>query len=417
VTVTALRGHDMPDELESGAHRLHSGAPWWLLQDGLADLSAPIRGPVDVAIVGAGVTGALIADTLSASGARVAILDRRAPATGSSAVSTGLLQYEIDTPLNELIDRVGESAAVEAYRWSWDAIDRLAAIAATLPSGAGFERKPSLYLASRRRDRGGLDREQEARARFGFESAQLTRREVLTRYGAPSHGALLTSQAGQVDPVALTRGLLSRAIGRGASLQPWTTVRDLRPAGTRLVLDTDRGEVTAGQVVFAMGYEMPPRLLPDGVRLHSTFALVTEPAEDLGRWGGNCLLWETARPYTYARTVDGGRVICGGEDFPFKNPDARDALVAPRARRLEKRLRKLLPDIRLRTAFTWSGTFAETRDSLPIIGPSRELHGAFVALGYGGNGITFGVIAADILCQLLRGELPPRDIRMFDPAR
>jgi len=115
--------------------------------------------------------------------------------------------------------------------------------------------------------------------------------------------------------------------------------------------------------------------------------------------------------------TEGNRVICGGEDFPFKNPEARDALLAPRARRLEKRLAKLLPDVRLRTAFSWSGTFAETRDGLPLIGPCSELHGAFVALGYGGNGITFGVIAADILRDLLMGRTAPNDFSLFDPAR
>jgi glycine/D-amino acid oxidase-like deaminating enzyme len=407
----------MSKELESGAHRLHSGAPWWLLENGLVELSAPIAGPVDVAIVGAGITGALIADALSSEGARVALLDRRTPATGSTSVSTGLLQYEIDTPLSALIDLIGEAGAVEAYRWSWDAIDRVESIAGRFPGAAGFERKPSLYLASRRRDQGELDREHDARICHGFESERLSRRATVERYGIPSRGALQTSQAGQVDPVQLTRGLLSCAIARGAALQANTTVHDIRPAGGRFVLGTDRGEVTAGQVVFAMGYEMPPQLLPDLVKLHSTFALVTEPADDLGQWGGRCLVWETSRPYTYFRTAADGRVVCGGEDLPFKNPDARDALLAPRARRLEKRLSKLLPGIRLRTAFTWSGTFAETRDGLPLIGPSRELHGAFVALGYGGNGITFGVIAADIICCLLRGGHPPRDIRIFDPAR
>ena len=412
----ALRGHDMPDELESGAHRLHSGAPWWLLQNGLAEPSAPICGPIDVAVVGAGITGALIADTLSGQGVRVAVLDRRSPATGSSAVSTGLLQYEIDRSLSDLIELIGESDAVLAYRWCWDAIDRLETIAATLPGSAGFERKPSLYLASRRRDRSELDREHEARIQHGFLSERLTRREVLDRYGIPSHGALHTSQAGQVDPVAMTRGLLSRSLDRGAALQGQTTVQDIRRNGSRYVLETDRGEVTAGQVVFAMGYEMPPRLMSDIVQLHSTFALVTEPADDLGRWGGRCLVWETNRPYTYLRTVQ-RRVICGGEDFAFKNPDARDALLAPRVRRLEGRLAKLLPGTRLRTAFTWSGTFAETRDGLPLIGPSEALHGGFVALGYGGNGITFGVVAADILCRLLAGQGCPRDYRMFSPAR
>ena len=299
----------MSDELDSGAHRLHSGAPWWLLTNGLADLSAPGGGPFDVAIVGAGITGALIADALSAEGARVALLDRRPPATGSSAVSTGLLQYEIDVPLSDLVTKVGEASAVLAYRLSWNAIDRLEEIAASLPSPVGFSRKPSLYLASRRRDRKHLDAECEVRVRHGFDSERLSRREVVDRFGLPGHGALHTSQAGEVDPVALTRALLERTLSRGGALLPLTTVRDLRRSAGRFILETDRGEVTAGQVVFALGYEMPPRMLSGLVHLHSTFAVVTEPADDLGRWGGRCLVWETARPYTYMRT-DGNRVIC-----------------------------------------------------------------------------------------------------------
>lgn len=407
----------MSDELEAGAHRLHSGAPWWLLHNGLADLSAPVRGPVDVAIVGAGITGALVADTLTSEGARVAMFDRRSPATGSTAVSTGLLQYEIDRPLYDLIDLIGEDNAVRAYRWSWDSIDRLEGIVAAFPDLAGFRRKPSLYLASRPADARALHREHQVRAGHGFEVDAMTGPQVMAEFGVPCHGALRSAQAGLVDPVALTRGLLLRSMERGAALQGRTAVRDLRRSGRQFVLETERGEVRADQVVFALGYEMPPRMLTDAVKLHSTFALVTEPADDLGCWDGRCLLWETRRPYAYLRPASGGRVICGGEDVPFKDPDARDALMAPRVRRLERRLSKLLPDVRLRTAFTWSGTFAETRDSLPLIGRSAELHGAFVALGYGGNGITFGVIAAEILCGLLRGRVAGQDIQMFDPAR
>ena len=407
----------MSEGLDSGAHRLHSGAPWWLLHNALSEQSVPLRDPVDVAVIGAGVTGALIADAMSAAGARVALFDRRPPVTGSSAVSTGLLQYELDVPLHRLIDSIGEENAVRAYRLSWDAIDRVEQIARSLERDVGFERKPSLYIASRRRDRKELDQECEVRTRHGFETERWSGAEADERYGIPCHGALHTPQAAMIDPVAFSVGLLARALGRGAALLPRTTVSDLRRNGTGYVLVTDRGEVAASQVVFALGYEMPPKVLTDTVKLHSTFAIVTEPSEDLGRWNGRCLVWETARPYAYMRPVGSGRVICGGEDLPFKNPDARDALLAPRARRLETRLSTLLPESQLQTAFSWSGTFAETRDGLPLIGPSAELHGAFVALGYGGNGITFSVIAADMLCDLLQGRGGTTPFRLFDPAR
>ena len=35
------------------------------------------------------------------------------------------------------------------------------------------------------------------------------------------------------------------------------------------------------------------------------------------------LLWEAARPYFYLRTTEDGRLIMGGLDEPFRNPDLR----------------------------------------------------------------------------------------------
>src|SRR4029434_9404128 len=65
----------------------------------------------DVAVIGGGVTGALTAYHLARAGAGVVVLDRRAIGCGSTSASTGLLQYEIDTPLYKLIDLLGADHA------------------------------------------------------------------------------------------------------------------------------------------------------------------------------------------------------------------------------------------------------------------------------------------------------------------
>ena len=90
-------------------------------------------------------------------------------------------------------------------------------------------------------------------------------------------------------PVAAMVNQAARVMAAAHELVPvdfWTKVRAVRIGGPGYELDTDRGEVTAAQVVFALGYEMPPRMLSGLVNLHSTFAIVTEPVEGLGRWGG-----------------------------------------------------------------------------------------------------------------------------------
>ena len=88
---------------------LHDGHPYWLAKNGLLRSYPVLRERVecDVLIVGAGISGALIADALSHAGMRVCVIDKREAGWGSTAASTALLQYEIDVELQELAELVG----------------------------------------------------------------------------------------------------------------------------------------------------------------------------------------------------------------------------------------------------------------------------------------------------------------------
>jgi len=53
-------------------------------------------------------------------------------------------------------------------------------------------------------------------------------------------------------------------------------------------------------------------------------------------------------------------------------------------------------------------------DGLPFIGPHRRYPGHLFALGYGGNGMTFGFLAADLLLERLKGaEGPDQELFAF----
>ena len=394
--------------------RLHSGAPFWLLRDGLQEMGPPEPPPrsCDVVVIGAGITGALVADALSAEGLAVLVLDKRAPASGSTAASTALLSYEIDINLIDLTRMLGASRAVRAYRLSQTAINELATIAARLPQSAGFVHCASVRLASQQRHGPKLQREVVLRQRHGLDAEYWPAKQVEETYGFPSHGAIHTGTAGVLDPVRFTRSLLRRALTRGTTLLSRTPVRDVRPVGDGLCVVTDQGATQARWVVYAMGYEMPPELRSGMVALHSTYALVTEPLETLGHWQGACIVWETARPYSYMRATEDCRVMIGGADMPFKDAAWRDRFMPDRIRRLEQQLRKWLPALEPRTAFTWAGTFGETRDGLPYIGPLPNCPQALYALGYGANGITFGAIAARVITDICMGR-PNDDVELF----
>lgn len=81
-------------------------------------------------MIGGGITGALIADELSKHGHQVVVLERRDVGWGSSAASTALLQYEIDTHMTDLAKRYGEDDAVLAYRACAEVIGELESLAA-----------------------------------------------------------------------------------------------------------------------------------------------------------------------------------------------------------------------------------------------------------------------------------------------
>src|SRR5262249_23827271 len=145
----------------------------------------------------------------------------------------------------------------------------------------------------------------------------------------------------------------------------------------------------------------------DLVALHSTYALTTFAVENNARAPtsrDDIVMWDTGRPYTYLRYAQDGRVMVGGGDVPFRNAVWRDRLMRAKTRAIEKELGRLAPGTERETEFAWAGTFGETLDGLPCIGPVAGMPRVLAALGYGGNGIVFSVIASRILRDIILGE-------------
>ena len=107
------------------------------------------------------------------------------------------------------------------------------------------------------------------------------------------------------------------------------------------------------------------------------------------------------------RTTREGRVIVGGEDEDFVNPKQRDALISQKTRTLAKKFGQLFPDTPLEVAYAWAGTFATTKDGLAYLGVHPRFPHTYFALGYGGNGITFSLIAAEIIRDSFMGRKNP----------
>ena len=146
--------------------------------------------------------------------------------------------------------------------------------------------------------------------------------------------------------------------------------------------------------------------------LKSTFALVSEPLDSFEGWPDRSLIWESVRPYFYLRTTSDNRAIIGGEDVLYATAHKSEQLIAEKTKKLQRRFTKMFPCLDLEVSYTWAGTFGETKDGLAYIGQTPDFPNAYFALGYGGNGITFGVIAAKIVADLYLGRTNP-DAHIF----
>jgi glycine/D-amino acid oxidase-like deaminating enzyme len=394
---------------------LHTGPPFWLVRDGLPATYPALRqnASADVVVLGAGITGALVAYELVNAGADVIVIDRADVASGSSAATSGLLLYDTDASLEELIPSVGAAGAARVYQLGLQAIDKIERLTQSLDNPCGFARRQSLYLASRRRHVSALKRECEHRQKLGLDVAFLAPADLESRYSFSAPGAIYSGGTAEIDCYRFTHALLAAAARRGARIYDRTNVTAIGNDAHGIRLEIDDGHhLRSSRLVCATGYDVSLFLKRSPGKLASTWAFVSEPLDDFAGWRDRCLIWETARPYLYIRSTDDGRLLAGGEDEPYPYRHRRRTRLASKTERLLGRTRGMFPHMQLEPACSWSGTFATTRDGLPFIGELGEHPHIWFAFGYGGNGITFSVIAATLLGDWFVGRDNP-DARLF----
>lgn len=387
--------------------KLRSKEPYWLLKNGLIGTFPSLQKKIscDILVVGGGITGALMAYQLSGEGYNTVIIDKRDISLGSTSASTSLLQYELDEPLYSLIEKVGETAAVDTYREGVTAIGKLSKITQSLDEGCGFEHKRSVYLAHSEKDAHWLATEFEQRKRAGLNVRWLSKKQVKKQFGAAGEGAILSETGAATDVYQLVRCLIRYAVKHyKLRVYDHTELIRVEHARNRCFVELENGSsITAEKIVYATGYESQAMLRDKVVDLISTFSFISEPLKIPARLR-HTMFWDTEDPYLYMRATDDDRLLVGGEDEKFKNPERRDRLIEKKQDVLLQKVTEKFDGLTLIPDYAWAGTFGVTKDALPYIGAHPDYPNSYFVLAFGGNGITFSVMGMQLISDALAGR-------------
>jgi glycine/D-amino acid oxidase-like deaminating enzyme len=377
----------------------------------------------DIIIVGGGFTGAVVAQAFADANIAVTVLEAGLVGNGSTAASSALLLQEPDLGLSELEDRYGRPTSRRLWQLSAQAADDLIALLKRLRIPCDLRKRDTVYYATQAEGVERLHREFVLRSKAGFEGRWLTPRELRQLTAIPGRGAIHTRGGAQFDPYQACLGVMQAASASGAHIYERSPVVRIDAGHDRVRVRTRHGMLQAKRVIVATGYATPYfRPLAGRFQMYRTYVLATEPLNAAQRFElglSDVMLWDTERPYHYARWTPEHRLLLGGGDRRVRPGQRRLTQFRIAAAELRGYFERLLPALAtIDTELAWEGLFAMTPDSLPYIGTHQRYPGHWFALGYGGNGMTFGFLAARLLLEQWKGvKSSDHALFQFDRAK
>jgi glycine/D-amino acid oxidase-like deaminating enzyme len=392
--------------------------PYWLdsSQPGPDRSGSEVGGDVDVAVVGAGLTGVSAALHLARKGAKVAVFERETVAWGASGRNGGMATPGLAVGFRDAIARYGFPTASTLYLTYYDAIDAIEKLVGEEGIDCDFARTGKMNLASKPAHLDGLLKTHDVLAeRLGYETQMVSKSELGSELGSDAyHGAMIDPKGAGLHVGKFTRGLAEAAARMGAQIHEKAPVLEVsRLGGTKHEVVTPRGSVRADQVLVATsGYTNRPfrwlqlRIVPVG-----SFIIVTEP---LGKEVCDQLLpnrrmaSDSKNLLNYFRITPDHRLLFGGRArFAMSNPNSDEKS----GRILQKAMISVFPQLaEAKVDYCWGGQVDMTMDRLVHAG---EHDGLYYSVGYSGHGVQMATYMGKQMAEYMNGvpeANPWRDI-------
>lgn len=355
---------------------------------------------VDVAIVGAGITGITAALLLAEKGKRVAVIEKETVGSGETGNTTAHITVAIDARYHYVKRHYSREEAKLVADASRASLEKIAELVQRYGIDCHFKRVPGYLYTEKRKYVAELKSEAAAAREAGLDAQYVN--DVPLPFD--TRGAVLWPDQARFHPREYLAALARHAAAAGVQIfeHSFATMVD---SG---VVETERGKVTADAVFMAT--HVP---IAGFTHVHLKSAAYRTYAIGYSNNGGSThegLFWDTADPYHYTRwqeTDAGTFLIVGGEDHRVGEEEDTEGSFA-RLREYTRESFGVRPE-----RFRWSGQIIEPHGGLPLIGGAKDV---YISTGYSGQGMTFGTAGAMLVSDLILGMSNPwADV--FDPMR
>lgn len=352
---------------------------------------------VDVAVIGAGITGITTALLLKEAGVTVALLDADRVAAGVSGYTTAKVTSLHGLVYADLVESFGEDGARTYGEANQAALARVVRFVEERGIDCHLQRRAAYTYTENPATVAAIEAEVEAAQRLGLPAAFTTDTDLPFDVA----GAVRFNDQAQFHPREYCLALAAAVPGDGSFVFETTRALDV-DAGTPCTVRTDRGEVRAGHVVVAT---LLPFLDRGGffAKCHPTrsYAMAVRVAGEATQG----MYLSADAPTRSVRCHDDGEetllVVSGEGHKTGQDPDTTRRYAA-----LEAWVRDRYPVTSVE--HRWSAQDYVPVDSVPYVGRlTRGAEHLSVATGFKKWGMTNGTAAAIMISDAILGRDNP----------
>ena len=407
-----------------------------------------------VIVIGAGIVGVCTAIWLQRAGFKVTLVDREGVASGTPFGNAGVLASSTCVPVT--MPGIVKKAPFMLFdkdqplflRWSYllkaapflvrylsysrvREVERISAGIASLmhdsadqhfavAKGTGAERylKATDYVhlfkdkASFEADAAGW----KLRRDNGFTYEELGS-EALAEYDPALAGkfgfAVRCPDHGQItDPGKYTEALAEHFVDEGGKLEIATVTDFVVQNGSAVGISTDKGKMDAAHFVITSGVWSDKLCAKLGLKV----PMESERGYHLEFTNPNISLRSPVMVTSGKFAVNSmeGRLRCAGiVEFGGVNAPPSKAPFEF----LKRHVHALFPELEYDALNEWMGHRPSTADSLPLIGPLKQIPNVWAGFGHQHLGLTGGPKTGRWLAQMMSGESPNTNLEPYQPNR